>query len=275
MGIHTMEFRIDGTRETIKYPSELWNKCYKIWLKEIIQHMKELGLSYEQFAFYPYDEISTRTVPDALNVYKLIKEVDKKARVFVTIVPSGFMEAKEGLPVKEIVPYIDIGCPAIGYTGYFTDGWISKPQFDQIIDYLRKEKKEIWSYNVITRGNYEVATYERYRLAPVVAYRAGLKGYGFYGYNLWKDDPYMVVYPGENPITSYRWEAIKEGMNDVKYMEYLKQVAMKLKDTNLKNQCLSLIDEALKNITENTENPEIVYAYRKKIIEKIIECRSK
>ncbi len=275
MGTHTMEFRIDGTRETINYPSELWDKCYKIWVKEIIQHLKELGLSYEQFAFYPYDEINTKTVPDALNIYKLIKGVDKKARIFLTIVPHGFMEAKEGLPVKELVPYLDIGCPAIGYHGYFTYGWRSKPQLDEIIDYLRKERKEIWSYNVITRGNYEAAAYERYRITPIIAYRMGIKGYGFYGYNLWKNDTYMVVYPGEDPITSYRWEAMREGMNDVKYMEYLKQQAVKVKNEKLKKECFNLIDEALREITENTQDAEKIYTYRKKIIEKILECKGK
>lgn len=85
----------------------------------------------------------------------------------------------------------------------------------------------------------------------------------------------MVVYPGEDPITSYRWEAMREGMNDVKYMEYLKQQAVKVKNEKLKKECFNLIDEALREITENTQDAEKIYTYRKKIIEKILECKGK
>jgi hypothetical protein len=101
----------------------------------------------------------------------------------------------------------------------------------------------------------------------------GIGGCGFYGYNLWKNDSYMVVYPGENPITSYRWEAMREGINDVKYIECLKQEIKKSKNEKKKKDAEQLIDEFLRDVTENNENPDIVYNYRKKIVEKILDLR--
>ncbi|HOL49603.1 MAG TPA: DUF4091 domain-containing protein [bacterium] len=273
MGSHTEEFRIDQQKETVKYGSENWEKFYREWIKSIIKHLKEIGLDYSQFAFYPYDEIGTKTVPDALKIYSLIKQVDKKARIFVTVVPGGFFEAKEGLPVKEIAPYIDIWCPAVSYENYWSSGWASKEQFDKNFEFMKGTGKEIWSYNVLTRGNQEIMAYKRYRLQPIGAYRLGITGYGFYGYNLWKNDPYMVVYPGEKPITSYRWEAMREGMNDVKYIEDLKQEIKKSKNEKKKKEAEQLIEECLKNITQDNENAQLVYEYRDKIAEKILELR--
>lgn len=273
MGSHNDQFRIEGRKEAIKYGEENWEKCYKEWVKSIIKHFKEIGLDYSQFAFYPYDEIGTKTVPDAIKVYSLIKQVDKNARIFVTIVPSGFFEAKEGLPVKEIAPYIDIWCPAVSYENYWTNGWTSKEAFDKIFEFLKNTGKEIWSYNVLTRGNQEIMAHKRYRLQPIGAYRMGITGYGFYGYNLWKNDPYMVVYFGENPITSYRWEAMREGMADIKYIEALKQEIKKSKKENKKKQAEQLIQEFLKEATEKTEDADIPYRYREKIIEKILDLR--
>ncbi|MCM8785268.1 MAG: DUF4091 domain-containing protein [Candidatus Omnitrophica bacterium] len=272
MGSHNEEFSIERKKERVKYGSELWEVCYKNWVKSIIKHMKSIGLDYSQFAFYPYDEIGPEAVPHALKVYSLIKQVDKKARIFVTIVPSNFFETKKGLPVKEIAPYIDIWCPAVSYDGYWNNKWFSKKEFDKIIEFI-KNKGEIWSYNVLTRGNSEIAAYTRYRLAPISSYRMGLGGCGFYGYNLWKNDSYMVVYPGENPITSYRWEAMREGINDLKYIEYLKNEIKKIKDEKKKKECQELIDQFLKEATEETQNAEIPYRYREKIIEKIIELK--
>lgn len=274
MGSHTMEFRIENQRETIKYGTEKWEKCYKEWVKSIIKHFKDIGLDYSQFAFYPYDEIGTKTVPDALKIYSLIKQVDKKARIFVTVVPHGFFEAKEGLPVKEIAPYIDVWCPAVSYENYWSNGWFLKDEFDKILEFLKNTKKEIWSYNVLTKGNQEIMAYKRYRLQPLGAYRLGISGYGFYGYNLWKNDTYMVVYPGENPITSYRWEAMMEGMADVKYIEALKKEMQKSKNENKKKQAEQLIQDVLKELTENNEDAKLIYQYREKIVEKILDMRN-
>jgi len=273
MGSHTEEFRIEGKKETVKYGTELWEKCYKNWVKSIIKHMKSIGFDYNQFAFYPYDEIGTQTVPDALKIYSLIKEVDKKARIFVTIVPNGFFEAQKGLPVKEIAPYIDIWCPAFSHENYFSAGWPSKKEFDRILEFLKNTGKEIWSYNVLTRGNAEIMAYKRYRLQPLSAYRMGIGGCGFYGYNLWKNDTYMVVYPDENPITSYRWEAMREGINDLKYIECLKKEMKKIKDEKKKKECEDLINEFLKEVTENNETPDLIYNYREKIVAKILELK--
>jgi hypothetical protein len=115
--------------------------------------------------------------------------------------------------------------------------------------------------------------YKRYILPPIGAYRLGITGYGFYGYNLWKNDPYMLVYPGEKQATSYRWEEMREGMNDVKYIEALKQEIKKSKNEKKKKEAEQLIEECLKNITQDNENAQLVYEYRDKIAEKILELR--
>lgn len=284
--------RVFGAPSHIKYPSKEYDTMLRQWVKEIISHLKkDLGLDYDQFAFYPWDELSSSNdIPNAVNEYKIIKEVDPNAKIFLTVGGSGMAHFDR---LKPVVPYIDIWCPHITFYMYFaTKGMGSRKS---IIDFMKSTGAMVWSYENTGRWKTKDDNYVSFRLKPVGAYRAGVGGYGFWAYNVWKGNPWevfdekgnvkqgagteslAVVYSGPEPVTTPRWEGLREGMNDVKYFEALKKEIEKAKenkvDETLIKDAEGMIEKALIEITEKIENPDTYLFWREKIVETILKLR--
>ena len=264
----------------LKFPSPAHARAYKGYVGELIKFMKGLGLTYEQFIFYPYDEIAPGKVETALKDYALIKEVDPKVKTFITLggnSQNGFFETKKGgRPVKDLTPYIDIWCPGVSMYGYFANPESEGArQTKKILEYCRQTGKEVWSYNVTTRSNYELAPYQRYRLKPWGAYALGVTGYGFFGITQWKSgDTYSAIYPGPRPVPSIRWEAVREGMNDVKYLVVLKGEIERLKKAGKPApRAEALLAAALQDVNKQSLDASQAPAYREKIAKMILELQ--
>ena len=283
--------RVYGAPSHIKYMSPEYEKMLRSWVKEIIEHLKSLGLDYDQFAFYPWDELSSSAdIPNAIKEYQIIKEVDPKAKIFLTVGGSGMAHFFDRL--KPVAPYIDIWCPHIVFHHYFVSGQANRKA---VIDFMKSTGAQVWSYENTGRWKTEDNSYSSFRLKPIGAYRAGVNGYGFWAYNVWKGNPWEVfdekgnvkksagteslaiVYSGPKPVTTPRWEGMREGMNDVKYFEVLKSEIKKAKEKKASEAMIKeaedMIQIALKEITEKIDQPDTVYIWREKIVEKIIQLR--
>lgn len=282
--------RVYGKPSHINYPSKQYDTMLRSWVKEIIAHLKSLGLDYDQFAFYPWDELSSSSdIPNAINEYRIIKEVDPDARIFLTVGGSGMAHFDRLIPV---MPYIDIWCPHIFFYRYFVTGDTARKS---IIEKMKSTGAQVWSYENTGRWKVKDDTYVSFRLKPVGAYRAGVQGYGFWAYNVWKGNPWevfdekgnvkqgagteslSVVYSGPKPVTTPRWEGLREGMNDVKYFEVLRQQIANARQNKVSEDLISeaenMIGTALKEITEKIENPELPLVWREKIVEMILKLR--
>ncbi|MCM8822345.1 MAG: DUF4091 domain-containing protein [Candidatus Omnitrophica bacterium] len=282
--------RVYGAPSHIKYPSKEYDTMLRQWLKEIIAHIKSLGLDYDQFAFYPWDELSSSSdIPNAVNEYKIIKEVDPNAKIFLTVGGSGMARFDRLAPV---MPYIDIWCPHIFFYRYFITDEASRRA---VIEKMKSTGGQVWSYENTGRWKVKDENYVYFRLKPVGAYRAGVKGYGFWAYNVWKGNPWEVfdekgnvkqgagteglaiVYSGPKPVTTPRWEGLREGMNDVKYFEVLRQEIEKSREKKISEAIIAeaenTINIALKEITEKIENQELPVKWREKIVEMILKLR--
>ena len=282
--------RVFGAPSHIKYPSKEYDRMLGAWVKEIITHLKSLGLDYDQFAFYPWDELSSSNdIPNAINEYRVIKEADPKAKIFLTVGGSGMAHFDR---LKPVVPYIDIWCPHIFFYRYFITNDTSRKA---VIDFMKSTGAEVWSYENTGRWKVKDNNYVSFRLKPVGAYRAGVKGYGFWAYNVWKGNPWevfdekgnvkqgagteslAVVYSGPEPVTTPRWEGLREGMNDVKYCEVLRQEIEKARQNKVSEVMITeaenMINIALKEITEKIENPDLPIVWREKFVEMILKLR--
>jgi hypothetical protein len=153
----------------------------------------------------------------------------------------------------------------------------------------------VWGYENVGRDD-EWTAHRLYRLKPWGTWRLGLGGYGFWAYNVWKDDPWQVrdaagepkagagterlsvVYSGPAPVSSVRWEALREGMNDVKYLAVLRReieaarAAGRAADPRVA-AAESLAEEAVKTVTEAGFQPELADEYRGRVADMILELR--
>jgi hypothetical protein len=101
---------------------------------------------------------------------------------------------------------------------------------DPRIQRILKSGKPVWSYECVA----QVKSLSPIRYNRANAWRAmrfGLSGIGFWTHSqtqadLWQADPklkdeFALVYPGEEPVPSVRWEAVRAGLEDVAAMQWL------------------------------------------------------
>jgi hypothetical protein len=89
------------------------------------------------------------------------------------------------------------------------------------------------------------------------AYHRGYEGVGFWSFNdsgttsVWDDydwvtDDYSVVYEGTNkPVTSVRWEAWRQGIQDYRLLDWVKELATTCPDKKLAASTNSLLQKAV------------------------------
>lgn len=269
--------------------SPAWETMMRQWLAAVVAHVRgDLGLTYDQFAFYPFDELHRdEEIHEALREYELIKRVDPRSRIFLTLGTQSIVNFEK---VKVVAPHIDIWCVATDFFRHFKGH--RKAQHEAIFELCRTHKAELWSYENSVRRD-EETPHRHYRLKPWGALRLGLGGYGFWAYNTWKGDPWTVrdaqgnpkpgagterhsvVYSGPSPVASVRWEALREGLNDVKYIVVLRRAITAAKDSGrdgaMISEAESLVARAIQAVTEDdVTQPESPDAYRERIAAMIL-----
>jgi len=203
--------------------SPAWEKAFAAWYQGLVAHLRARGLSYDQFAFYPYDEPWTPELAnDYLQVARAAKQADPQAQVFVT---------SPGLPLERLrqwLPYTDIYCLAGG------------PEADAKAQALMAEKKEVWYYGGAARkADHPIAVARRHFWR---AFQLSIRGLCVWAYcdtgwqtsgeeTGWTELDRASGYPDQSmiyrgkygPVTSKRWEAWRDGVEDFWVLTILEQ----------------------------------------------------
>ncbi|RLD55464.1 MAG: hypothetical protein DRJ05_12905 [Bacteroidetes bacterium] len=229
-----------GYQGKLKGPAKqftpVWNKAYKLWLKAWIDHMKNIGVTYDQYAFYPVDEpgLSPGHVTRFIAHGKLIREADSKAQIYTDPVGRATMD-----DLKNMNPYVNIWCPN-------RSGFLLNEGQDKLA-YLKSTGKTIWTYECIGNAKH-LSPIGYYRSQAWLSWHHGLTGIGFWSYSTSSADPwfvpegtldYLLTYQGKGVVSSKRWEAIRDGIEDYGILYKLKNTANLSKD----NSNLKLLEE--------------------------------
>jgi hypothetical protein len=252
----------------VKWMSASWKKVFSSWLQDLVTHLKVLGVGYDRFALYPFDE---SIADEYYDLARLIKSVDPKIRLYANSFGNG---PKEFIRYRDL---IDIWC--------LQDSHIVKhPDWFETIKSFRKE---MWTYECFEPMKAQ-KPYSYYRLLPWRAFQRGQSGAGFwiYYYGLgfepgsvpWNDTLRPqgfsgVVYgakaspvPGlsENIIPSRRWQAWREGVEDYQYLYELQQAINKIKVTNSQaaGEAQKILDIQVNRVLGSPDNCELVYEAR-------------
>jgi outer membrane protein assembly factor BamB len=206
------------------FGSEPYKKALKQYLVDLVNHMQAMGFGRTQYALYPVDEPGGAGWPAVRRLVefgKMVKAID----------PAILIYADGGGDVamyQALSPVIDIWCPGLGQAA-------TEPEKMTI---MRAPGKQVWSYDCgysnstasgrTLKGGDLVA---QYRAAGLCAFRYDLTGAGFWTSIAGADDPwtrtegydYMILYPGwTRPVTSRRWEAVREGIEDFRILTALR-----------------------------------------------------
>jgi outer membrane protein assembly factor BamB len=195
----------------------------KTFLDELVSHLAGLGFDTNHFALYPFDEPGGY----GWNAVNQLVEFGKQVRA----VNPGVMLYVDGggeLPMfQAMAPVIDVWCPAISML----------QEKSTLMDVVRHSGKMLWSYDCgygysrpIGANLKNINLVGQYRTAALFAFRYQATGIGFWCYNSGGDPwgridmEYMIVYPGRTkPVTSRRWEAVREGIEDYRILAALQK----------------------------------------------------
>ncbi len=193
----------------------------KKFLAELVAHLAGAGFDTNHFALYPIDEpggVGWSAVNQLVAFGKQVRAANPNVMLYV--------DGGGELPMFEaMAPCMDIWVPSIYMLAEKTP----------LMDVVRKTGKMLWSYNCAYAYSQPVGPNLKnmnligdYRAAALFVFRHGGTGIGFWCYNLGGDPwgridmEYQLVYPGRtNPITSRRWEAVREGIEDYRILAAL------------------------------------------------------
>ena len=232
------------------FSDETYKADLKRFLDDMVQHLAAAGFDTQHFALYPIDEpggAGWNAVNQLVEFGKRVREVRPDVQIYV----NGGGE----LPMFEaMAPITDIWCPGIYMLAE------DSPEMKVI----RGTGKQIWSYNCA----YGYTTSARsslkdtniiaeYRTAAIFAVRHNATGIGFWCYNIGQDawtrveNDYPIVYPGRTkPVTSRRWEAVREGIEDARILMALRQRLQNATDENMRRRLQHLFESTLPAITD-------------------------
>ena len=237
----------------------------------------------DHYALYPIDEpggIGWPAVHRLVEFGKMVKKADPRIRIYVN--GGGDVAMYEAL-----APVTDIWCPGINQIA-------QEPEKTEI---MAAPGKQIWSYNCsysnctsagrTLKGADLVA---EYRAAAIVAFRYGINGAGFWTSIMGAEDPwtrtegydYMIVYPGRTgPVTSRRWEAVREGVEDFRILTALRaclEASGKQLGEDVKPRIRHLLGVSVPRLVDDVMNfkeiPQNLGETLKKVREEMMDCVS-
>ncbi|NOS72003.1 MAG: DUF4091 domain-containing protein [Verrucomicrobia bacterium] len=198
----------------------------KTFLAELVAHMTGAGFDTNHFALYPSDE------PGGIG-WSAVNQLVAFGRQVRAAAPGVmlYMDGGGELPMFEaMATCMDIWTPSIYMLAEKTP----------LMDVVRRNGKMLWSYNCAytyarpvgpNLKNMNIAS--DYRSAALFALRHGATGIGYWCYNIGPDPwgridlEYALVYPGRTkPVTSRRWEAVREGIEDYRIVAALQKALL-------------------------------------------------
>ncbi|MCX6225380.1 MAG: ChbG/HpnK family deacetylase, partial [Bacteroidia bacterium] len=238
---------------TEEFAGEKYKKQFGLYLKDLVSHLAGYGIGTDHYALYPIDE------PGGSG-WKAVNKVVQFGEMAHAVNPDVMLYQDGGgeLPMFEAMSkYLDVWCPPFD--------WLADKSPEMNV--MRTTGKSLWSYNCSYSSSRPVGPnikninliYE-YRTAALLAMRNGASGIGYWCYNSVSENPwsrikleYNLVYPGATKsITSRRWEAVREGIEDYRILaalkEYLKtEVSL---DEKVRKKIEHLINISLPNLVD-------------------------
>ena len=233
----------------IEFPSEPTEAEKRTWeiahLRAWRDAMREHGWDTTDYAFYPMDEPGLHygsRVPSLIDACELFREADPSFRIYTDPVPG--LSWKDFERIEEL---IDVWCPNMRLVSGLLSG-------DPRISRIMQSGKTVWSYECIAM----VKSLSPLRYNRANAWRAnyfGLDGIGHWTHSTMNLDPWFagntyndefaLVYPGALPVPSVRWEAVRDGLEDVAAIELLEEQIERNRESGTKQDLVKRAEEAI------------------------------
>ena len=201
------------------FMSDDWQRRFSAWLRQWTARLRGDGLDPSRFAFYPVDEPQTSADIDTLvATSRLIKSIDPALRVYATIHDPAML-------TNDVIGAVDI---------FQLNGQALEAS---LVERLKSRGKTVAGY-ATSGGGKSGEPGSFFRAQGWQAFSLGLDGFGFWAYadtgptgSAWNDidgqrPDFAVVYEGDRGIvSSKRWEAWREGVQDYRLLRLARNAA--------------------------------------------------
>ncbi len=238
-----------------EFASDGFKSDYNFYLDKMLQYLNNKEIDTDHFALYAIDEPGGHGW-DAVNTIVSFGKIVHGTHPEVMI----YMDGGGELPMfNAMAEVIDVWVPPYD--------WL--PEQIPEMEVMRSVGKNLWSYNCTYSTSRPVGpnikniniAYE-FRTAALMAFHQGSKGIGYWCYSAGKENPWMrikseynLIYPGRTkPVTSRRWEAVREGIEDYRILsalqEYLNKTGTEQPDDEVKKKIEHLISVSLPELLD-------------------------
>jgi len=211
-------------------------KAQKNYAREMLKHLRHIGLDYADFAFYPIDEPGlVGGVEDYVEVARNIKAVDPNFLVYTD--PAGGITVEM---IEQMYDVTDVWQPDIGTVTALGEPYLAA---------MRKGNKALWTFT--PPGDARITKpLGFYRALAWMAYHWDMQGAGYWVYysaDLWASRPEndpdygSVAFDGRSLLPSRRWEATRDGIEDFNMLCLLKDGLEKWPDKRIQR----ILDDAV------------------------------
>jgi hypothetical protein len=187
------------------------------WLRLLDSAMQTAGVSRDRWALYLVDEYSGKDVDYLRDLFSLLKSIDPAPRIYANPgdAPSNPTQTSD---LKALATYVDQWQPELSFAE--SSGR----------DLFQSTQSGWWVY-IVPPSPVKSTPPMFYRAIAWRAWRLGAIGVGFWSYSdtrgtsAWDDfdgrqPDRAVVYEGNQPISSRRWEAFREGVEDLRLLRH-------------------------------------------------------
>ncbi len=261
-------------KNKFKYGSKEWENAWKSWIKKVDSFFKEHGADYYVEA---WDEPHLPDAEKVIETCRLAKEACPEMQLQITFGASRHTDEN----MKKMLPFVDIWCL---WGSYYND-----LSFKPFLGVLKENNKKVWMYYCNTNLRSSLYRYYRMHAWKGLYYnnpKLGLFIYlngpgGYYGRASWKACAEgAVLYNSFNePIPSIRYECLREGFDDIKYMKKLKEVLFAAKAKGVHANLINEAEEFLKKtpfevVANQPHDKEMAPAARERAAELIIKIQT-
>ena len=229
--------------------SEPWQRAYRHFITTWMAHLDSLGITRDDFAFYPIDEphfFGGAAEEEFLQTARATRNVDPTIRIYTDPTTGSPPEL-----IDQFAPYVDIWCPSQE---------LLNRDAHWLVPRLKATGATMWAYDAAGKAKM-LSSLHHQRHQAWQAWVNGFTGIGYWVYahhggdvSRWMSsiyDPpdfYCSVYEGRGPIPSRRWECMREGVEDWLLLNELRQARQQASEAGVGDTELARADYLLNDM---------------------------
>lgn len=244
--------------------SPQWKKGLRNWLADWTQHLRDIGLSTSDYAFYITDEPDLAELERTREFGEVAKALDPKIQIYAD---CSFVY-DDPADNDRIMAVTDIWQPDERMIRIRPDQWGVLKSYPN---------KTLWMYDCrVTMRTRNAGIYDYYRLLTWRVVQNNLTGVWYWTYcqpatgekpwdgTLTDGSGAMLVYPGtgNSLIMSVRWELIRMALDDAKYYRLLQQAEKRDLESGLKEKIAALVGARFDEVINHPDDPDLAVQWR-------------